>query len=99
MATIVRVSTWRIPSDPKARDTVRVYIARDVIPALQTVFGYQDGRWLLDEKNGSLVVVTNWGSEAALARSATLMGHVRQEGERRGLTFLTAESYEVLLEG
>lgn len=93
------MSTWRTPADPARRDVVRTYIAHDVLPALKTVFGYQGGRWLVNEDTSTMIVFTNWGSEAALARSATLMQHVRLEGERRGLTYLSGETYEVLLEG
>lgn len=96
---IVRVSNWKIPADPARRAVVRTYISHDVIPALKTVFGYQGGRWLVNAEAASMVVTTNWGSAAALDRSATLMQHVRLEGERRGLTYLGGETYEVLLEG
>lgn len=96
---IVRVSTWQTPTEPKARASVRRYITDEVLPALKTVFGRQRGRWLYDEKDASLVVVTDWRSLAAMERSAPLMEQVKREGERRGLTYLTGQTYEMLLEG
>ena len=96
---IARVSTWQAPADEAQRARVKTYIEHEVIAGLRNVFGYRGGEWLLDPASGKLLVVTRWGSQAALDRSNELMARVLAGGESRGLRYVGAETYEVMLEG
>lgn len=90
-----RVTRLQAPSD---RDRA-IRMVEQVIPDAERLPGFVGGYWMLDQGTGTMLAVTLWATEEALAASDAAAEEVRDEAAQALKTTpdeISVERYEVI---